>query len=1145
MSQKNIDFMKKNNYQLKKQNPEVLDTVAVNLTQKLLSGQIDSGDTVVDVDMPTKMLTTNLNWYDGGTNDNIVKITKNGIVARKNITDDIIEQIIDLTGDYPIGLEYDISEPFTSIVIYDNKLIVGNETGYIIYYDFETELWTTDGSGPSNLFTALGTSYPVYCMIEYQGNLIVGSSSGRLACYNGGIWNNYDRGGTFCSNGTIIGSSSIYTMIEYNGHLIVAGANGHVASYDGTNWKNYDGTGIGFGIYNEDTYLTYHIFHSIIYNDILVFAGSDGHVASYDGTNWKGNSGTGTGTGPFGTSVVEALITAVAVYNDTLIFASDTGQVSSYDGTNWKYFDGTGTGTGIFRQFSGEYSIRKIIEYDDKLFFFHEALTSEQGKVDSWDSSEWVENDNSYFGDYTFFSGIEGDYTLDSSSQIKNALLHNEVIYLVSQDNRVESYKKEDGVSSIYLGNPSTTDFINTEIPDLTLGGYSGGNRVRSIIEYGDYYVFSGERSEVSSYHKTNLTWHTPNSNNGGIVNDGLSIRGSSGGGIVYTMVEFDGDLILAGSSGRISSFDGTNWKYHDGSGTGTSPYNSGAALGGDIYCSIDYDTGSSVVFAGFQGRITTWNGTAWKNYDGTWDGPEGGSESWCNDGTAMGNGDIKSIANVNSVYVFGGMDGKIANFDGVGFTNYDGTGNSTQPFNDGSLLGIMEVGNIIKLNTAEFFVTDVFSQAVASWNVSGNWVNADGTGTGSINIHNNGEDLLGSGISISFACEYNGGSLIAGESMGGEIAGRVASCNAAGVWTEYDGDGGSTIYNNETVTSEEITAGLLTSSGNLIFASETAEVGSYDGSWRNYDTSGTGVYNTNISPFGFYHLSSSVIYDNKLIIGNRNGEISYYDLVTKEWIAYDSGTGPSNDGTAMGNFRIYSMIVYKGNLIIAGDSGRVVSYDGTNWKNYDGSGSGTGIYNDSTVLGTSTITHMAILGNYLVLAGGTRVGSYWVSAGWKNYDGGLTGTGPFDNASSGIDDDIGGMIVYNDNLVLGGDAGKISSYDGTNWKKYDGTLSGTGPYSNGTGVTDPIEGFEIYQGYLVVMSSMGRIGSCDINNNWTKYDGTGDDPTAYLYSNTGSIFSMSAGGDYMVKADASSPVFSFYQDKNNSFLSGTYYRSL
>ena len=75
MSQKNIDFMKKNIYQLRKQETPPADDVVVDLVQELLSGQLEGDETFSDENMPTISLSSDLNWYEGSApDDEIVRI---------------------------------------------------------------------------------------------------------------------------------------------------------------------------------------------------------------------------------------------------------------------------------------------------------------------------------------------------------------------------------------------------------------------------------------------------------------------------------------------------------------------------------------------------------------------------------------------------------------------------------------------------------------------------------------------------------------------------------------------------------------------------------------------------------------------------------------------------------------------------------------------------------------------------------------------------------------------------------------------------------------------------------------------------------------------------------------------------------------
>jgi len=197
--------------------------------------------------------------------------------------------------------------------------------------------------------------------------------------------------------------------------------------------------------------------------------------------------------------------------------------------------------------------------------------------------------------------------------------------------------------------------------------------------------------------------------------------------------------------------------------------------------------------------------------------------------------------------------------------------------------------------------------------------------------------------------------------------------------------------------------------------------------------------------------------------MGTYEGTLASYNFETSEWNSYDkSGEGPWSGGEICGGSKIFSIAVYDNKLIVGSgsnnESGRIASFDGTHWKNYDGSGSGTGPCDDSIALGIAGPIAMIVHGNYLVIAGGgnNSVIASYDGSNWKNYDGTGSGTGPYNDGSTDpiLGDD--GQVIYmlgsfDGDLIVGGDVGRIASWDGSAWKYWNGTGSGTGPYNSGT----------------------------------------------------------------------------------------------
>lgn len=157
------------------------------------------------------------------------------------------------------------------------------------------------------------------------------------------------------------------------------------------------------------------------------------------------------------------------------------------------------------------------------------------------------------------------------------------------------------------------------------------------------------------------------------------------------------------------------------------------------------------------------------------------------------------------------------------------------------------------------------------------------------------------------------------------------------------------------------------------------------------------------------------------------------------------------SSGTMFGNV-VKSSIVYNNTIVFADDNGGISSFDGTDWKNSGGIGLGTGIWNSGTVLDGNTVTT---------------------------------------------------MTVYYNQLICAGNAGRIGSYDGNNWKNSDGTGIGLGLYNNGTVVgTDNITVVKTVrqpitqEPLLIVASASGRVGSTGFQSGdiWNLYTDITDD---------------------------------------------------
>lgn len=271
--------------------------------------------------------------------------------------------------------------------------------------------------------------------------------------------------------------------------------------------------------------------------------------------------------------------------------------------------------------------------------------------------------------------------------------------------------------------------------------------------------------------------------------------------------------------------------------------------------------------------------------------------------------------------------------------------------------------------------------------------------------------------------------------------------------WKTYNGHGSGTgPYNSDPLLVAEPIYSSIVYRDFLVVAGTNGYLSSWDGSnWKYRDGTGAGTGPYEGGLVGGNTIRSMTVYNDFLICGMEVGYTNSFDGRNwKYWDGSGTGTGPySGAGPMISDIK--AMTQYGNYLILCGANGKVASWDGTNWKNTDGSGAGTGPYNNGTAVGNSEIMTCDVYNGFLVIASWHGRVASWDGTNWKNYDGSGTGTGPYNDASAVDYSSIYSSIVYRDHLVFGAGTSLVASFDGTNWKNYDGSGSGTGPYSDGT----------------------------------------------------------------------------------------------
>ena len=110
------------------------------------------------------------------------------------------------------------------------------------------------------------------------------------------------------------------------------------------------------------------------------------------------------------------------------------------------------------------------------------------------------------------------------------------------------------------------------------------------------------------------------------------------------------------------------------------------------------------------------------------------------------------------------------------------------------------------------------------------------------------------------------------------------------------------------------------------------------------------------------------------IVIGGSLGKVGSYNGTV--WNNYNSGTGLASNATVVGANKINAIVRFGTTTVFGAATGRLGSYDGTNFKNFDGTGTGTGVFSNQTVVGTSDITALSVLGSNLWIgsSGGVEI---------------------------------------------------------------------------------------------------------------------------------------------------------------------------
>jgi hypothetical protein len=318
----------------------------------------------------------------------------------------------------------------------------------------------------------------------------------------------------------------------------------------------------------------------------------------------------------------------------------------------------------------------------------------------------------------------------------------------------------------------------------------------------------------------------------------------------ILCAIVYNGYLVLGSDAGKIMSFDGSAWKYFDGSGGGVGPYNNATVVGANaIYAFSQYiENGVNyLIVAGAGGRLGSYAAGTWNDYN------KAGAGLW-NNAAVIGASDIKTLCPIV-----------------VATTTY---------------LAVAGVGG-----------------RLGSYTTAGGWV----VYTAGAGLRSNATLLGANNILTMQAIKTAGGeSVLVVAGVGGRVGSQRYTAGAWNTKVYTDASGVDNPTNNATVCgANDITCSTIWNTNDVIFGAKAGAVGHWHSyAWYNYNGAG--------------------------------------------------GAGACiNNATAVGH-NITSIAAFGSTVVVSAEaSGQTASWDGAEWKNSNGTGTGTGIYDTLHYLGT------------------------------------------------------------------------------------------------------------------------------------------------------------------------------------------------
>ena len=790
---------------------------------------------------------------------------------------------------------------------------------------------------------------------------------------------------------------------------------------------------------------------------------------------------------------------SAAQIGDSVFVGMSQGRVSTWDDVSWTKYDGTGSANGYF--YDGVFKLDTGAEVVAILDFAGSVVfIGSHGGMSSWDGT--ITGPGDFSGGMKFDDGSgAGSGPFGSPTDFFGAprATHGAIVFngniVVYADSAISSYdgvyfKRFDGEgdgSGPYYSEPMT------------------GPGIYNATIHNSVLVFVGQYGCVASVNATN-NW-TTYAGGPDYGNDGSALGMPTE---AKAITSYGDHLVIGTDDGRIASHDGSTWTTYFGTG-GTGPHHSGSAETAGASALVSYVYKSLLVAVGDNG-LQSWDGTKWLFPNGT-----GG-------GTGI-KASVTDFTYENPVELFDAGQFLVSIGKVIGV--YDAFNWLNSPF-------------IVPTVPAGFNYTDIdTTTADLAWNpvpsatyydLYRNYVKIATILQGTYSYHDTGltyvteytytikaanyfsQSAASSPLVLTTLAPLPGKPTAVYQVSGYTTSNSLRMGWTTGGWSDYYKIYRDTVHVGWSNPGEEWFDDSSLASG-TVYSYEIAGYSAIGEGLKSDPENGETSSTMPIYFNGSHHLGQSSVEDSNvgvmwgdvLIMGGTKGHVSSYSFTNDEW-RDSAGEGDAlapdiyNDGTAMGDQTIYDMVVYNDTLIVVGGYQNTKSYLAScdlttnTWTDYN---AGTGLrVNNNVILGRK-ISSCIIWGDTLIIAGRSGyVGSCDLTTGpsyvWTNY-----------NATSGLRSDglgmyfaeILAMVVWNNNLIIAGQAGRVASCNLTSntWVRYDGYVypgGGTpGTIFNNQQIGGNIEEIALYGDTLAIIGPQGRVASCYLpTNTWTTY---------------------------------------------------------